>query len=341
MKTEFIFESPMPFKQCHASTIIELPENRFFMACFGGTHEGNKDVGIWGSVRTKDGWQRPQLLAKLKDQPHWNPVLFMDQNQVIHLYFKVGNSCRHWKTWEIKSYDFCKSWTSPVELVPGNLYRGPVKNKCIILSNGTWLAPSSSEIGWWQAFVDRSEDQGKSWQKSKMVPMSREIAGRLEKKVAGVGEKGKEMRYAAIQPTLWESEPGHVHMLLRSSTKAICRSDSDDNGKTWSKVYKTSLPNNNSGIDLAKLKDGTLVLAYNPVASHWGERWPMTIAVSKNNGETWKKLMDTDSEPREYSYPAVIATADGGVAITYTWDRENIKFIKFDRDELLTSLEPI
>src|SRR3546814_13002149 len=56
-----------------------------------------------------------------------------------------------------------------------------------------------------------------------------------------------------IQPALWESAPGKVHMLLRSSAGVICRSDSEDYGKTWSPVYKTDLPNPNSGIDATKL----------------------------------------------------------------------------------------
>ena len=52
-----------------------------------------------------------------------------------------------------------------------------------------------------------------------------------------------------IQPTLWESKDGSVHMLTRTKLGKIYRSDSLDGGKTWCRAYATNLPNNNSGID--------------------------------------------------------------------------------------------
>ena len=52
------------------------------------------------------------------------------------------------------------------------------------------------------------------------------------------------------------------------------------------------LPNPNSGIDVTKLDDGTLVLAYNPDDENWRELNPMTLAASNDNGETWPVTMD-------------------------------------------------
>ena len=114
-------------------------------------------------------------------------------------------------------------------------------------------------------------------------------------------------------------------MLMRSSCGRICRSDSEDGGRTWAPVRKTELPNNNSGIDLARLDDGTLALAFNPVSGDWAPRTPLSVALSTDNGETWPRRLDVETGEGEYSYPAIIPTA-GGVALTYTWRRERIAF---------------
>ena len=108
---------------------------------------------------------------------------------------------------------------------------------------------------------------------------------------------------------------------------AIYRADSDDYGKTWSDGYKTGLPNPNSGIDLTKLPDGTLVLAYNPDTSNWGSRSPLSLAISTDNGKTWPKILDIDrgTKDDEFSYPGVISYGDT-IAVCYTWKRKKIAY---------------
>ena len=112
-------------------------------------------------------------------------------------------------------------------------------------------------------------------------------------------------------------------MLMRSSSGNICRSDSPDCGRTWSPIYRTELPNNNSGLDLARLYDGTLALVCNPVAEN--TRTPLALLLSFDNGHTWPRRLDIETGPGEYSYPAIVPT-QVGMAITYTWKRERIAF---------------
>ena len=309
----YVFEGSQPFAQCHASTVLHTRNGNFLVAWFGGTHEKHDDVGIWLSKGKPESWSSPVEIAKIREDAHWNPVLFRGNDGTIVLYFKVGKTIDHWETWYKLSTDEGETWTEARELVPGDKGgRGPVRNKPIILSDGTWLAPSSDEKqGVWNAFVDRSEDQGKTWSASSFISVDRD----------SIPEEG------VIQPALWESSSGNVHMLLRSSAGVICRSDSKDFGKTWSPVYKTTLPNPNSGIDLTKLEDSTLVLAYNRDSKNWGSRSPISLAVSNDNGKTWPTSIDIEEggQDDEFSYPSIIHVGDT-VALTYTWKRQRVAF---------------
>lgn len=310
---DFIFGDDRPFAQCHASTVLRTDDDKFLVAWFGGTHEKHDDVGIWLSKGGPGKWSSPVEIAKIREDAHWNPVLFKDPSGTITLFFKVGKEIDFWETWYKVSNDNGETWSEAKELVPGDKGgRGPVRNKPIVLSNGTWLAPASNELeGVWNAFIDRSEDGGKTWTETEFLKMNRDS-------VTGEG---------VIQPALWESSPGKVHMLLRSSAGVICRSDSEDYGKTWSPVYKTSLPNPNSGIDVTKLDNNTLVLIFNPDSKNWGSRGAISLAVSGDNGNTWDPIIELEKgdEEDEYSYPSIISYGDT-VAVTYTWNRERIAF---------------
>jgi predicted neuraminidase len=143
----------------------------------------------------------------------------------------------------------------------------------------------------------------------------------------------------AIQPTLWESSPGQVHAMLRTTAGLIFRSDSTDYGRTWCQAYPTPWPNNNSGIDLVQ-NEHHLYLILNPVSGNWAARYPLVVWQSGDNGLTFQPLitleevLDPDSPDwikvkPEFSYPAAVVKG-GRLYLSYTHLRRQIAYCEID-----------
>lgn len=337
----FIFKNSIGFKQCHASTVLYIGQGDFLTAWFGGTKEGTDDVSIWISRGNANGWSKPFEVAKIDNEPHWNPVLFRMPNGKIYLFFKVGKEISHWKTWYKVSDDNGWSWSNPLELVPNDsLARGPVRNKPILLSNGAVIAGTSDENGYWRVFFDRAFDNGKTWELSTFLTMDDE----------------KRSGHGIIQPTLWEYPEGYVHALLRSSSGFVWRTDSDNFGDTWSKPHETNLPNPNSALDLVSLGGDTLILACNTDSHDWGSRGILTLRISFDNGITWPKeyVIESGNEMGENSYNSIISNKSGDefsypaiiyfedkIAVTYTWQRKRIAFWTGSKEMILKNSVPV
>ncbi len=336
---EFVMGEERPFDSCHASTLLKLKDGGVLTAYFGGSWEGSPDTAIWVSRRRNGVWEYPRKAADVRGIPMWNPVLFRLNDGTIRLFFKVGHEIPKWRTCYADSADEGETFSEPAELVPGDLSggRGPVKNKPIRLRNGAVLAPASVEgDGLWDAFVDISTDGCASWKKSAPVPVRRVLLHQGGSEDLQVVHRPYDPHLlfgmGLIQPTLWEDAEGGVHMLCRTTSSRIFRSDSADGGKTWCLAYDTGLPNNNSGIDLCALQNGLLVLAYNPRENlpnfYKGPRTPLEAAVSLDNGQTFRRVLTLESGAGNFAYPSVIA--DGNqIMITYTWNRERIRYCSF------------
>ncbi len=341
IKKEFIFDEPTPVPECHASTILKLDNGNILAAWFGGTKEAHMDTLIWVSLRENGRWSPPRPVTPEVSVQHWNPVLFQRADGSILLFYKLGYPISQWHTRVIASTDGGKTWSMPNELVPGDRTggRGPVKNKCLRLSDGRILAPGSTEDLPWRCFIDASDDDGETWIKRPIAvgaPHGNEIfliqptlwehpAGHIHALMRS--NRGRIFRSDSsdfgenwvgaphgneiflIQPTLWEHPAGHIHALMRSNRGRIFRSDSSDFGENWSPAMPTDMPNNNSGIDCVRMESGSIVLAYNPVGENWGARCPLSIAVSHDDGATFQRVMDIETEPcpSGYCYPAIVA----------------------------------
>ena len=111
---------------------------------------------------------------------------------------------------------------------------------------------------------------------------------------------------------------------MRSTRRVgfVCTAQSHDYGRTWSAVEATAVPNPNSGLDAVRLADGRIVLACNPVQEG---RTPLSLLASRDNGSTWEHVVDLETGPGEYSYPAIIQSRAGTVHVAYTYQRSQIR----------------
>lgn len=302
----FIFEKA-PFKSCHASTLVEHEPGKLRAAWFGGDAEGAKNVQIWSSVFDGKSWSALEVIGSEPNQPCFNPVLFKTAKGTLLFWYKAGPKPDNWTGFVRRSSDNGKTW-SKVEMMPASHY-GPVRAKPIQLADGTILAGTSVEsYRNWTPYVDRSTDDGATWQRSNPFP---------------VPEK-----FHQIQPTLFVTGEGHMVALMRSSNpRKVCKAVSKDGGLTFSPSEETELPNPSSGIDAVKTKRGDVFLIYNPTPF---ARSPISLARSPDDGKTWKKVVDLETELGEFSYPAMIESAAGMLEITYTWKRTHIKHATVD-----------
>jgi predicted neuraminidase len=341
VQSELIYETA-PFPSAHASTIVET-KNGLVAAWFGGTREGAPDVGIWVSRKERlrpergaseasrrasargggapravmegVGWTAPVEVANGVQPdgtryPCWNPVLFELPRQGLTLFYKVGPSPQAWWGMSRSSSDNGRTWSDARRLPDGIL--GPVKNKPVRLADGAILSGSSTESSEnpskWRVHFERSTDGGATW--TKILPAASGDGNAID----------------AIQPSILMHPGGRLQAVGRTRAGRVYETWSSDNGRSWSALALTVLPNPSAGTDAVTLRDGRHLIVYNHTEKG---RTPLNVAVSKD-GKRWEAALVLESEPGEYSYPAVIQSSDGLVHVTYTWKRQRIKHATID-----------
>ncbi len=304
---EFIFETA-PFASCHATTIVETAGG-LAAAWFGGTAEGKADVGIWLSRRAADQWTAPVEIATgvQRDGPRlpcWNPVLFQPNTGPLRLFYKVGPSPSTWWGMERTSSDGGQTWSDATQLPNGFL--GPIKNKPVELPNGDLLCPTSTESdAGWRVHFERRTPAG-VWTATPPLNDGHEIS--------------------AIQPSILFLSGDRLRAVGRTKQGRLFEITSEDLGATWGKMSLLDVPNPNSGTDAVTLRDRRHLLVYNHTPKG---RTPLNVALS-SDGVAWQPALVLESEPGEYSYPAVIQTRDGLVHLTYTWKRQRVRHVVLD-----------
>jgi predicted neuraminidase len=333
---------PILYPSSHAANLIELDNGDVLCFWFSGSWEGDSQVGIVMSRLPKGSkrWSPTVLIDRHVGESYQNPAPFQAPDGTLYLFHttQIANQGEaNSRVLELVSKDEGKTWTRPEVLFAkaGSYTRHPV----ILLANHSWIMPlnyqTSSGIGEGSetnySAVEISKDMGKTWTECSMP-----------------GSQGK------IQPTIVRTAPNRLIAFFRSRKVGYIYKSTSTDGCNWTQLEPTVLPNNNASVQALRLKDGHLVMVFNNSGmatsdpkTEGGLRKPLSIALSEDEGLTWRFVRDVETgrtglgatEQRikapgreEYSYPSVLQLSDGKILVAFTYRRQTIKVVSFKED---------
>lgn len=309
-----------------------------------GGQEGTSSMSIYGSVlRTeKTAWSKPVLLSQDPSRSEQNPLLFVTTDGRIHLVHTAQESRPpNDLSWQREGTTFSKQWTATLrhQATTSWNHRWGAATDLIAMPAFCRHAPAPGIEGNWLLPIYRSLEEGGAF-------------GHDHSFVLPLGPDGS----AAGIPVAVPDSVGRVHgSIVRSAdgqrlvqffrsrlADCVYRSIGSLDGKHWTPPEPVGLPNNNSSIHAVRLSSGLLAMAFNRFSAETGEtlawgqaiwprtRWPLTIAISDDDGAHWPWVRDVDpglgfcGEANwhlngQLAYPSMVEGLPGELHLAYSW----------------------
>ncbi|SEK18363.1 sialidase family protein [Pacificibacter marinus] len=247
-----------PAIQNHAAFLAPLAGGDLACAWFGGSLEGKSDISIYASILPEgaDTWSPPSQLSDQSDRSEQNPVIFTAPDGQIWLF---NTAQPHGNQDESRVYmrKITRAGTAlqsgaarDIGLPLGTFIRAPIT----VRDDGAWMLPlficnPRDGLRWTGAFdtaaLAISTDSGATWTVTH-VPAST----------------------GSVHMTPVPLNDGNMAAFYRRrQSDWVHRSESTDDGRTWSTPQPTDVPNNNSSIGVCTLADGTLAMVCNPISA--------------------------------------------------------------------------
>ncbi len=350
--------------QNHAPQLCWIRKDLLGCVWMAGGQEGTSGMGIMFSTlkNNASGWKKPKLISQDPSRSEQNPLLFITNTdgknrlQLIHTAQCVRQNDNDLEEDEAFSMQWTASlrqqnratnqnrWSKVSDLVD---YPAFCRHPPHCRKDGKWLLPIYKSLAKGGAFGhDHSEilileANGKATNEVIEIP---ESTGRVHGSIVLSADGSKLLQF------------------FRSRlADRIYRSTGTLDGMHWSKPTPTNLPNNNSSIQALRLTSGRLAMIFNrfsleefPVTEdNWGDaqwprtRWPLSIGLSNDDGDTWPWIRDIDygygfnGEANwmlngQLAYPTLIEGIPGELHIAYSWaGRQAIRYMCINEREIM------
>jgi predicted neuraminidase len=361
--------------QNHAPQLCWVGAELLACVWMAGGQEGTAGMGIYLSLLAAGSgtWSEPQLISQDPERSEQNPLLFVAGGQ-LHLVHTAQRSRSLEEPFRESGSSFSMQWTAQLRhqslslagLDPAdsaswgpdawsravNLLEEPAfcRHPPLQRPDGRWLLPIYRSLETGGAFGhDHSqvlllEPDGAQAVPGEPLVAIPESTGRVHGSIVRAAD-GLSLR-----------------QFFRSRlADRIYVSRSGPEGEQWSEPEPIPLPNNNSSIQALRLASGRLAMIYNrfcfepdPQAPQaWGEanwprtRWPLSVALSDDDGQTWPWIRDIDtgfgfsgtanwSLNGQLAYPTILEGQPGELHIAYSWaGRAAIRYLCLEEGEIL------
>lgn len=298
-------------------SIISLRDGRLLFAITrfigGGADASHADIVARESTDGGRTWGDLRVLQENVGKRNVMSVTLrrLDPQRVadgpLGMFYLVKNGDSDLNVYLRISEDEGQTFGEPIAVTDGAGYHVMNNDRVTMLSSGRLLCPVSytkdqSQENHYRSICFFSDDAGQHWQQ-------------------GSGDVDLPKR-GAMEPEVIELADGTVLMIVRSQLGRIYTARSSDGGDTWSQPEPWGPPAPEAPSTLRRIPStGDLVLVWNdhvdPQHHHSGQRTPLSIAVSQDEGETWSQPRNLEDNPDEtYAYTSLIFNK-GRILLSY------------------------
>lgn len=284
--------------------------------CFIEHRDGGIVCGVKGWYRKSDDGGRTWTQLYPFTEQAGTKILRLKDGRLMSVWHRdvqnvLGNKLGAKNFYASFSSDEGRTWEGEVPISTDNRCLYLMNDRVVRLSNGRILVPFAlhpnelldkkmESVGWAGAFY--SDDEGQTWQEGQWLKPT--VADQL------------------CEPCVFERRDGSLKMLVRTGMGWLYESISHDGGETWETERATTLRSPLAPFFVKRDPYTGLVWIVwcnsFPGLHMQTPRCPLSLAVSRDDGETWRFVCDLEGNPmNSYGYPSIHFTEEGLVMAYY------------------------